>query len=172
MSENETVQFTHAMSSLGGILVASSLLGVCMIEFGRRTTLLPKLKARFPCADLAESTNQLSCLSQAIVAMIDNPRGNNLSIRLDVRGTDFQKLVWSRLRLVPIGETLSYANLARRIGRPSAARAVAQACASNSIAVAIPCHRVIRSSGHISGYKWGVKRKRALLARESATAGR
>ena len=166
--KDEIVQFTYARSNLGSVLIASSVQGVCMLEFGRRGDLLHRLKTRFPDACLQEATKKLCSLSQDVVALIDTPSHNNAAIPLDIRGTDFQKRVWEELQFVPMGETLSYANLACRIARPSAVRAVARACASNSIAVGIPCHRVVLTSGHFGGYKWGVKRKLALLKRESA----
>ena len=170
--KDKIVQFTYVRSNLGSVLIASSIQGVCMLEFGRRGALLQKLKTRFPDACLQEATDKLSSLSQDVIALIDSPAQNNAAIPLDIRGTAFQKRVWEELQTVPMGETLTYASLARRIARPSAIRAVARACASNSIAVGIPCHRVVLTSGHFGGYKWGVKGKLALLKRESAAVAR
>jgi AraC family transcriptional regulator of adaptative response/methylated-DNA-[protein]-cysteine methyltransferase len=103
------------------------------------------------------------------VGLVESP-GINVELPLDVRGTVFQRKVWQALRKIPVGKTVSYADIARRIGAPKAVRAVAGACAANNIAVAIPCHRVIRNDGNVSGYRWGVERKRVLLERESASA--
>jgi AraC family transcriptional regulator, regulatory protein of adaptative response / methylated-DNA-[protein]-cysteine methyltransferase len=104
-----------------------------------------------------------------VIGFIDDPR-IGLDLPLDVRGTAFQQRVWQALQRIPAGKTASYAQIAKRIGSPAAVRAVAGACAANAIAVAIPCHRVVRSDGSLSGYRWGVERKRALLARESGAA--
>jgi len=104
-----------------------------------------------------------------VIALVEQPR-QGLDLPLDIRGTAFQQRVWQALRAIPVGETLSYADLAQRIGAPSAVRAVAGACAANRLAVAVPCHRIVRTDGALSGYRWGVERKRALLNAEAVEA--
>lgn len=161
-------RIVHAMagSSLGPVLVAATARGICMIEFGDESTLLQRLAARFPGAELASGDASFADLVTRVVALVDAPGATSADLPLDVRGTAFQERVWQALTQIPAGQTVSYAGLAERIGRPGAARAVARACAGNGIAVAIPCHRVVRGNGEISGYRWGVERKRALLDRE------
>ena len=161
-------RIVHAMagSSLGPLLVAATTRGICMIEFGEEPVLLQRLAARFPGADLAGGDATFAGLVMRVVALVDAPGSTSEGLPLDIRGTAFQERVWQALMRIPAGETVSYAGLAERIGRPGSARAVARACAGNSIAVAIPCHRVVRGDGDISGYRWGVERKRALLDAE------
>ncbi|MEE8351902.1 MAG: methylated-DNA--[protein]-cysteine S-methyltransferase, partial [Rhodospirillales bacterium] len=120
---------------------------------------------RFPNANLEDSGTALAGQVTRVVSLIDTP-GDNAGLSLDIRGTAFQERVWQALRKIPTGRTASYAELAQMIGQPTAARAVAGACAANRIAVVIPCHRVVRGTGKISGYRWGPERKRALLERE------
>jgi len=122
---------------------------------------------RFAGAKRTGDDAEFSNLVGRVVAYLDQPRGT-LDLPLDIQGTAFQRLVWQTLRQIPAGETASYAQVAGKIGKPSAARAVARACASNRIAVAIPCHRVVRGDGDPGGYRWGIERKRALLEREAA----
>jgi len=149
------------------VLVAASEKGVCAITLGDDPDALVKdLQDRFPKADLVGANAGFERLVAKVVGFIEMPRVDP-GLPLDIRGTAFQQKVWRALREIPIGSTASYADIARRIGAPNAVRAVAGACAANSIAVAIPCHRVVRQNGSLSGYRWGVERKRLLLQRES-----
>lgn len=166
-AKGERIVHAMAASSLGPLLVAATARGICMIEFGEEPLLLQRLAARFPGAELAPADAAFADLVTRVVALVDAPGTTNEALPLDIRGTAFQERVWQALMRIPAGETVSYAGLAERIGRPGAARAVARACAGNGIAVAIPCHRVVRGNGDISGYRWGVERKRALLDAES-----
>jgi AraC family transcriptional regulator, regulatory protein of adaptative response / methylated-DNA-[protein]-cysteine methyltransferase len=129
--------------------------------------LVRNLQDRFPKAHLIGADQDYEALVARVVAFVEKPE-IGLDLPLDVRGTAFQQRVWRALQEIPVGETVSYAEIARRIGRPKAVRAVASACAENNLAVAIPCHRVVRVDGSLSGYAWGVERKRALLDREGS----
>jgi len=165
-----TIRFAVGQCSLGAILVAASDKGVCAIQFGEDPEALVRtLQDRFPRARLIGGDAQFEQLVAKVVGLIEVPAQRH-DLPLDVRGTAFQQQVWRALRDIPAGSTASYGEIAARIGRPKAVRAVAQACASNEIAVAIPCHRVVRRDGSPSGYRWGIERKQALLARESALA--
>ena len=160
------IAFAIAQCSLGALLVARSQRGLCAIALGDDPdVLLRELQDRFPCAELVGGDAAFEQLVAQVVGFVEAPR-LGLDLPLDIRGTAFQQRVWDALRKVPAGETVSYAGIAARIGSPKAVRAVAQACAANVLAVAIPCHRVVRSDGGVSGYRWGVARKQALLARE------
>jgi AraC family transcriptional regulator of adaptative response/methylated-DNA-[protein]-cysteine methyltransferase len=153
---------------LGQVLLAESAAGVRAILLGSRADgLRNALRHRFPDFRLEEACQdaQFSARVAAVLGYIEVPQGK-LSLPLDAAGSVFQQRVWSALREIPCGETASYADIARAIGRPAAARAVAGACAANPLAVAVPCHRVVRADGKLSGYRWGAARKRALLARE------
>jgi AraC family transcriptional regulator, regulatory protein of adaptative response / methylated-DNA-[protein]-cysteine methyltransferase len=162
------IRFAVGECSLGSILVAATDKGVCAIEFGDDPDrLVHALQDRFPKAQLVGGDHTFEQFVAKVVGFIEAP-AQGLDLPLDIRGTAFQKRVWNAIRDIPAGATASYAELARRIGRPSASRAVAQACASNTLAVAIPCHRVVRRDGGLSGYRWGVERKEALLTRETA----
>ena len=164
------IEFAIGQSSLGAILVARSQRGVCAISLGDDPdALLRELQDRFPRAELIGGDAGFERLVAQVVGLIEQP-GIGIDLPLDVRGTAFQQRVWGALRKIPAGETASYAQIAQRIGAPKSVRAVAQACASNTLAVAIPCHRVVRSDGALSGYRWGVERKRELLARERETS--
>ena len=162
------IRFALGECWLGSILVAATGKGVCAVLLGDDPdALLRDLQDRFPAAQLIGADRAFERLVARAVACVEAPaRGHDLP--LDVRGTAFQRRVWQALRAIPPGSTASYAEIARRIGRPQAVRAVGQAIASNPVAVAIPCHRVIRTDGSLSGYRWGVERKRALLGREAA----
>lgn len=161
------IRFAVGECSLGSILVASSERGVCAIELGDDPDALARaLQDRFPRATLLGGDPRFERLVARVIGFVEAP-ATGLDLPLDVRGTAFQHRVWRALRGLPAGTTASYRELAKRIGAPSAVRAVAQACAANPIAVAIPCHRVVRTDGALSGYRWGVERKRALLAREA-----
>jgi AraC family transcriptional regulator of adaptative response/methylated-DNA-[protein]-cysteine methyltransferase len=162
----ESIQFAVGESSLGSILVAVSVKGVCAISLGDDPgALLRDLQDRFPRADLVGGDKEFEKTVAQVVGFIEAPR-IGLNLPLDVRGTAFQLRVWQALKKIPLGETVSYSDIAERIGAPKAVRAVAQACGSNHLALAIPCHRVLRNDGTLSGYRWGVERKRALLNRE------
>lgn len=166
----EKVRFAVGESSLGAILVARTEKGICAILLGDDPSRLVRdLQDRFPNADLTGGDAAFEQLVALVVGMIETS-GTEDDLPLDIRGTAFQQQVWQALRAIPSGTTVSYAEIARAIGRPTATRAVAQACASNTLAVAIPCHRVVRTDGELSGYRWGVERKRELLARERAVA--
>lgn len=161
------IRFAVGESTLGSILVAMSERGVCAIFLGDDPDALTReLQDRFPRATLVGGDAEFERLVARVVGFIEAP-GLGLDLPLDVRGTAFQQRVWQALRDIPTGATASYTDIARRIGAPRSVRAVAQACAANSLAVAIPCHRVVRIDGGPSGYRWGVERKRALLAREA-----
>jgi AraC family transcriptional regulator, regulatory protein of adaptative response / methylated-DNA-[protein]-cysteine methyltransferase len=165
---NEEIRFAVGETSLGAILVASSKKGVASILLGDDPNeLVRELQDRFPKARLIGADRNYEALVARVVGFIEAPR-LGLDLPLDVRGTAFQRRVWQALQGVPIGQTVSYAEIARRIGSPQAVRAVAGACAANHLAVAIPCHRVVRNNGSLSGYAWGVERKQALLTREAA----
>ena len=160
------IEFAIGESSLGAILVARSQRGVCAISLGDDAdALLRELQDRFPRAELIGGDAGFEALVAQVVGLIEHPN-LGIDLPLDVRGTAFQQRVWQALRQIPSGETTSYAQIAQRIGSPTSARAVAGACAANTLAVAIPCHRVVRSDGALSGYRWGVERKRELLSRE------
>ena len=153
-------------SSLGFVLVALSQRGVCAIFLGDdAASLTAQIQSRFPGASLT-SVPSLDELVAQVVGAIEDPTVG-LGLALDLRGTAFQRRVWHELEKIPAGTTTSYAAIAERIGSPQSARAVAHACAANLAALAIPCHRVVRADGGISGYRWGVARKRQLLAREA-----
>ncbi|SCU89075.1 fused DNA-binding transcriptional dual regulator; O6-methylguanine-DNA methyltransferase [Cupriavidus necator] len=161
------IRFAIGQCSLGAILVAQSERGVCAILLGDDPqTLLQDLQDQFPRANLIGGDAQFEQLVAQVVGFIEAP-SIGLALPLDVRGTAFQQRVWQALQDIPAGSTASYAEIAARIGAPRAVRAVAQACAANHLAVAIPCHRVVRSDGNLSGYRWGVARKRELLEREA-----
>jgi AraC family transcriptional regulator of adaptative response/methylated-DNA-[protein]-cysteine methyltransferase len=165
------IRFAVGQCSLGAILVAASDKGVCAIQMGEDAEALARqLQDRFPRARLIGGDADFEATVAKVVGLVEAP-GVGLDLPLDVRGTAFQQRVWQALRQIPAGSTASYAEVARRVGQPRAARAVAQACASNPLAVAIPCHRVVRTDGDLSGYRWGVERKRVLLQREAGPAG-
>lgn len=164
---NAEIRFAIGECSLGSILVAQSERGVCSILIGDEPeVLLRDLQDQFPKATLIGGDAKYEGVIAKVIGLVEAP-SIGLDLPLDVRGTAFQQRVWEALRAVPVGTTVTYADIAGRIGSPKAVRAVAQACGANNLAVAIPCHRVIRSDGALSGYRWGVERKRALLARES-----
>src|SRR6266516_6173480 len=162
------IRFAVGECSLGAILVAATAKGVCAIEFGNDPEMLVRaLQDRFPRAQLLGGDKAFERLVAEVVGFVEAP-GRGLDLPLDIRGTAFQQQVWKAIGDIPAGSTASYRDLAKRIGAPKAVRAVAQAGGANAIAVAIPCHRVVRTDGSTSGYRWGVERKRALLDREKA----
>ena len=162
------IQFAVGECRLGSVLVAASDKGVCAILLGDEPEgLLRELQDRFPRAMLARGSNEFETMVGIVIAFIETPNAG-LDLPLDVQGTAFQQRVWQALRAIPVGTTASYADVARAIGSPKSVRAVAQACAANALAVAIPCHRVVRTDGSLSGYRWGIDRKRQLLESEAA----
>jgi AraC family transcriptional regulator of adaptative response/methylated-DNA-[protein]-cysteine methyltransferase len=165
---NEELKFAIGQSQLGAILVASSNKGVAAILLGDDPdALVRNLQDRFPKAKLIGMDREYEALISRVCGFVENP-GVGLDLPLDVRGTAFQRRVWQALQDIPVGARVTYSEIARRLGSPGASRAVAGACAANNIAVAIPCHRVVRHDGALSGYAWGVERKRALLNSESS----
>lgn len=163
-----TIRFAVGQCSLGAILVAATDKGICAIWFGDDPeALVHELEDRFSKARLVGGDAAFEQRVAQVVGLVEAP-ANPVDLPLDVRGTAFQQRVWQALCRIPPGSTATYAEIAARIGRPRAARAVANACAHNSLAVAIPCHRVVRSDGALASYRWGVERKRVLLERESA----
>jgi len=164
--ESEIIRFAIGQSVLGAVLVAESGKGVCAILMGDDPQeLIDDLEKRFPKAKLVGADRDFEDHIAQVIGFVENP-GIGLNLPLDLRGTAFQQRVWQALREIPLGKTVSYSELAETIGLPKSARAVAQACGANKIAVAVPCHRVVRHDGGISGYRWGVERKRELLEKE------
>ncbi len=160
------ILFVVANSSLGSVLVASSDRGVCAVMLGDEPRELEQeLRQRFPRWHVVAGDEQVEQLASRVVSLVEAPRGV-LELPLDLHGTPFQLQVWQALREIPSGATITYAELAERIGAPKSVRAVGSACGSNPVAVVIPCHRVLRADGKLSGYRWGVERKRELLRRE------
>ena len=163
----ETIRCAAAPCALGVVLVAATQKGVCAIEFGDSAhDLAARLRARLPQARFVAADDAFRGWVERVVGYVREPRGA-LELPLDIRGTAFQQRVWQALREIPAGATATYAQIAARVGVPQGARGVAQACAANAVAVAVPCHRVVRADGGVGGYRWGVERKRALLRRES-----
>lgn len=164
---NVEIRFAIGACSLGAMLVACSARGVCAILLGDDADYLSRdLRVRFPAAQLIAGDNDFEQLIAKIINFIEAPR-LGIDLPLDIRGTVFQQRVWQALQDIPVGQTASYTDIARRMGTPKAARAVAGACAANPLAVVIPCHRVVRSNGDLSGYRWGIERKRILLEKEA-----
>lgn len=163
----ETLSCSVGRTSLGALAVAESERGICAIALGDdEDAVVNELASDFPRAELRPAN---STALAAVKRLIENPRAS-FSLPLDLRGTPFQQRVWNALRQIPAGQTATYSSLAAEVGAPLAVRAVAGACAANKLAVIIPCHRVIRRSGNLAGYRWGTARKRALLEREGASA--
>src|SRR5262249_30946490 len=161
------IRLAIGQCSLGAILVAATARGVCAILLGDDPEALAHdLERRFPRAQLVGADAGFEQLVAQVVGLVEQPQVGS-ELPLDIRGTAFQQRVWKALRRIPAGKTASYRDLARRIAARRSVRAVAQACAANALAVAIPCHRVVRTDGDLSGYRWGVERKRALLEREA-----
>lgn len=163
---HEQIRYTIEPCSLGMMLVAATPRGVCAIEFAdTEPALMERLQTRFSNATLQAGDPQFKQWVAQILRYLDQPTGS-LDLPLDVQGTVFQRRVWQALQAIPTGQTVSYTELAQRLGQPTAVRAVASACANNHIAVAIPCHRVVRTGGALAGYRWGLARKAELLRRE------
>lgn len=171
-SESLSIDYLTGQCSLGSLLLGASKQGICAILLGDDdTSLLQDLQQRFPGAQLHSNPKRLQSDLQQLLAFVERPQHPlTLSLPLHTSGTAFQQQVWEQLQQVSNGATISYSELAQRIGKPKANRAVAGACAANPLAIAVPCHRVLRSDGDISGYRWGVARKRELLRREAAFA--
>lgn len=171
-SADERIRWQVQPSWLGQVLVAWSTQGVCAILMANDDeAALAELQARFPGAQRLSAETAIHPWVSAVLDLIDQPmrhQAHEMSFPLDVGGTPFQQSVWTALRQIPPGQTVSYSELAQRLGQPRAVRAVAGACAANVLAVAIPCHRVVRRDGSLSGYRWGLSRKQALLAREAS----
>jgi AraC family transcriptional regulator of adaptative response/methylated-DNA-[protein]-cysteine methyltransferase len=166
------IHFAVGECSLGSILVAQTHIGVCAILLGDDPELLVQdLQRRFPAADLIGGDNEYEQTISQVIGFVENPK-RGLNLPLDIRGTAFQQRVWQALQKIPIGETLSYSEIAKRLGMPTSIRAVAGACAANPLAVAIPCHRVVRKSGDLAGYRWGIEKKKLLLDREAKPESR
>jgi len=158
-------------SPLGRLLIAATTKGLCALRFGEDGALVQELHAELPHAMLLHDPPAVAPYIQAVLDYLAGHE-TRLDLPLDVQATAFQQRVWAALRQIPYGQTRSYREVAQMIGAPGAVRAVAQACATNPVALVVPCHRVLRSNGALSGYRWGVERKRALLERERAFAGR
>lgn len=164
----ETIQYTIRESSLGLTMAAVSGKGICAILLGDSAkALTADLKVRFPGAVIEKNDDALKETVEAVVSYIGLPKGR-FDGKLDVRGTEFQRKIWNQLRRIPAGTTASYTELAMALDAPNAVRAVAGACAANCLAVVIPCHRAVKNDGALSGYRWGVERKRKLLEMEGA----
>ncbi|RBL79995.1 AraC family transcriptional regulator [Streptomyces cavourensis] len=164
------IRFAVGQCSLGALLVAASDTGICEIALhDDPEQLVRNLQDRFKAARLIGADREFEQWMAAVVGFVENP-SVGLHLPLDVRGTAFQRRVWEALRDIPVGATATYTDIAERIGAPRAVRAVARACATNNIALAIPCHRVVRTDGSLAGYRWGIERKRELIEREALAA--
>ena len=162
----EQIVYTLADSPIGRMLVAATTRGVCAVYFGEDAALVQELRAEYPRAVLVRADARLRSTANAIRDHVGHSGPRRLDLPIDVQATAFQSRVWDALRKIPYGQTRSYAQIAEAIGEPRAARAVARACATNPVAVVVPCHRVVRSDGKLGGYRWGVQRKRVVLDRE------
>jgi AraC family transcriptional regulator of adaptative response/methylated-DNA-[protein]-cysteine methyltransferase len=169
--EGQRIAYVCVESPLGCLLVAATERGLCAVRLGEEAQLVAELAAEFPRADLVQDLEWVRPYVDGILALLGG-RGSGAvepaggALPLDVRGTEFQRRVWEALRAIPYGQVRSYREVAEMIGEPSAVRAVARACATNPVALVVPCHRVVRANGELSGYRWGVERKRELLRRE------
>jgi AraC family transcriptional regulator, regulatory protein of adaptative response / methylated-DNA-[protein]-cysteine methyltransferase len=167
-AQNVLIRFAVVPCFLGLVLVAATEQGLCAIDFGDAAeSLKENLRRRFPKAVFQDPDPQFAAMIGEVLAFLEDPHRDRLGLPLDVQGTAFQRRVWLALQQIPAGDTVSYADVASRVGKPKAARAIARACAANPVAVAIPCHRVVRGNGQLGGYRWGLERKRVLLERES-----
>lgn len=168
--EGVDIRFAVAQCSLGALLVAASSTGICEIALDEDPDrLVQNLQDRFRAAKLIGADPRFESWVADVVGFVEDP-ARGLDLPLDVRGTAFQRKVWQALCEIPLGATATYSEVAERIGAPAAVRAVARACATNNIALAIPCHRVVRTDGSLAGYRWGIDRKRELIAREARAA--
>jgi AraC family transcriptional regulator, regulatory protein of adaptative response / methylated-DNA-[protein]-cysteine methyltransferase len=165
----DVVSYGTGESALGRVLVARSTSGVCAVLLGADgTALVTELTIRFPRAKLIANEDAVHDDLGKVIRFVDKP-SRGLDMTLDLRGTSFQRRVWDTLRAIPAGITMTYGELARALGEPHSVRAVAAACAANPIALAVPCHRVVGNNGDLTGYRWGIERKRELLDKETAT---
>lgn len=168
----QALRYVTAKSAIGWVLVGATERGICAAELGDAPEpLVQRLRERFPAAVLTGGDDRLRAWVEEILRVIATPTAAALDLPLDIQGTAFQAMVWRALQKIPPGTTASYAEIAAALGRPTAVRAVARACAANGVALLIPCHRVVRGDGALGGYRWGVERKRALLARERLGRG-
>nr|WP_082878752.1 methylated-DNA--[protein]-cysteine S-methyltransferase [Achromobacter ruhlandii] len=168
--EGVEIRFAVGQCALGALLVAASDTGICEIALHEDPEqLVRNLQDRFKAARLIGADREFEQWMAAVVGFVENP-SVGLHLPLDVRGTAFQRRVWEALREIPVGTTVTYTDIAERIGSPRSVRAVARACATNNIALAIPCHRVVRTDGSLAGYRWGIERKRELIEREAKAA--
>jgi AraC family transcriptional regulator of adaptative response/methylated-DNA-[protein]-cysteine methyltransferase len=166
-AQDVRIRFAIVPCLLGLVLVAATGQGICAIDFGGTAEALEdNLRRRFPKAEFQNPDPRFTGMIAKVLAFLENPHHSRLDLPLDIQGTAFQRRVWLALQEIPPGDTVSYADIASRVGKPKAARAIARACAANTLAVAIPCHRVVRADGQLGGYRWGVERKRVLLGRE------
>jgi AraC family transcriptional regulator of adaptative response/methylated-DNA-[protein]-cysteine methyltransferase len=164
---NQKIFFTITECSLGLVLVATNPIGICAIFLGDdANSLQTELQNRFPKVTLVNAFNLNEEILVKLIRYIDAPK-SKIDLPLDIQGTAFQKMVWDALLSIPCGKTVSYSEVANQINKPKAIRAIANACGANKLAVVIPCHRVIKNDGTLSGYRWGIDRKRKLLASES-----
>jgi len=165
------IHFACAPCALGELLLAQSSRGLCAVFFGDETSALQKqLEQAFPTAKLSHSPSRLSAALAEVAALLENPKAL-CTLPLDSGGSAFEQQVWQALQQIAPGQTASYSEIAQRIGRPRAVRTVATACARNRLALLIPCHRVVRRDGALAGYRWGIERKRMLLAQEASLKG-
>jgi AraC family transcriptional regulator of adaptative response/methylated-DNA-[protein]-cysteine methyltransferase len=168
--KGETIRHTTVRTPLGWALVAATERGICMTALGDdKEPLVAELQRRFPAAELVPANAALTEWAEQIVQFVTRP-DEQLDLPLDVRGTAFQARVWRALQKIPVGQTATYTEIAKTLGQPRAVRAVAAACAANKLALLVPCHRVVREDGNLAGYRWGIERKRALIAGERAAA--
>ncbi len=166
----KTIYFMTGLCSLGTVLVAHNEQGICAVFLGDNSTeLMNNLEQIYPNINLVNDTTCLAEIVAEVIKMIEEPT-RSLSFNIDMQGTAFQQQVWTALQTIPIGNTISYSELAQRIGKPKAIRAVANACGANKLAILVPCHRVVRTDGNISGYRWGQTRKHALIQKEKHLA--
>lgn len=169
-ASSPVIAYATGDSPIGSVLVASMGRGLAMLMLGDEPgPLVDEMRRRVPSGFAEERPDVLGAQLGRIARFIENP-SRELDMELDLRGSDFQLAVWRELRLIPVGSTRSYTEIAGRLGMPRSVRAVARACATNSVAIVVPCHRVVRQGGALAGYRWGVHRKRALLEREAAAA--
>lgn len=168
--KDEVLTFAFGHSSLGEVLVAASAKGIAAVLIGDdRAQLKIDLKGIFPHAEFVTTDRHFEETVANVVALVERPE-QTIDLPLDIRGTAFQQRVWKALRAIPLGVTATYTDIANQIGDPKAVRAVARACATNPLALVVPCHRVVRADGNLAGYRWGVERKRALIERETQSA--
>lgn len=165
--QGQQIAYGFSDTPIGRMLIAATSKGICAVRFGADEPLLAELRSEFPRAEIVANQQAVEAYAEAVLAHLAG-RDTRLDLPVDVDATAFQQRVWAALRAIPYGETRSYSEVAAMIGEPSAVRAVARACATNPVALVVPCHRVVRTGGALSGYRWGVERKRRLLDQERA----